>query len=167
MIQLTAEQLKTLLGGDSAHGSLSLASLAVNPTLLGVLITATLGLFGVWIANVITGNLKDQELFLKSLEFLEGGTQKRSIGIAVLKIYADSGVKKGRREAAAIIFRAQMFHLETGRHHVRPYDNRIEAFNFHIMNEILTDWGDSLPRAVKDAAAEVRGAWISNEDLKG
>jgi hypothetical protein len=67
-----------------------------NPTFIGVVVTGVLGLFGVWVANVITGNLKDQELFLKACEFLNtaGGTKSRALGIGVLKNYAERGFKK-------------------------------------------------------------------------
>jgi hypothetical protein len=143
----------------SAESSISFwESIAYNPTFIGVIVTAILGVFGVWVANIITGSLKDQELFLKACDFLntDSGTKSRAIGIGVLKTYAEIGSRRRKRkDAVAIIFRAQMFHLAKNGHNKPPYANQIEAFNYFAMKNILEEWGSGVPTLVEKAASVV------------
>lgn len=74
----------------------------------GAIAAALLALISALIVNVISKRAKEGELFQNALELLTGGTQKRSVGIAIIQKYAE---EYSRRDVASRIFVAQMLHL--------------------------------------------------------
>jgi hypothetical protein len=121
----------------------------------GVVFAAFLALITALIVNTITKRMKDRELFQKdrelfqnALQHLTGKTQNRSVGIAIIKNYAE---KNNMKDVAATIFLAQMLHLhdkgygrkeETALIGANPPDERkIEEFNFAVMDDTVKRWG--------------------------
>jgi hypothetical protein len=74
----------------------------------GAVLAALLALMSALVVNWITKRTKDKELFQSALEFLTGGTQKRSVGISIIRNYAE---QHSKRDVASRIFVAQMLHL--------------------------------------------------------
>jgi hypothetical protein len=121
-----------LTSGDTAS-----AGMLANPAIFGAILAAIIAFIGGLAAAYITKRSKDQELFLNALNFLTGGTQKRSVGIAIITDYAE---RRGMRSVATLIFNAQRKHLEDKRHHIDPPTRLIEKFNYDQMTEIIEYW---------------------------
>lgn len=118
-------------------GAQASAGILANPAVVGALCTAFFALIGVLAANYFTKRSKDQELFLNALNFLTGGTQKRSVGIAIITYYAE---RRGMRSVATLIFNAQRKHLEDEEHHTESPKRSIEKYNYDQMGKIIHDW---------------------------
>lgn len=128
----------------------------------GVICTAILALLGVWMTNQFNDRaklwednrrdqeiklnkergdqemaLKHQELFQQALGWLTGESQKRSVGIAIVKALAD---KNGMTDVAKTIFVAQMLHLRDGAYGKGSSARQIEEFNFYVMKDALNEW---------------------------
>lgn len=109
----------------------------------GVGAGALLTLLGGLVGHVITRQTRERELFQSSLAYLTGGTQKRSVGIALLRYYVESSMfRKKKKEMVIRIFLAQMRHLEDKGHHTDQASRRIELFNYRLMEETVSDWQD-------------------------
>src|SRR6516225_9374559 len=79
---------------------------------MATIIGAAIAYAGVKAANALKKleqATKDRELVKSSLEFLTGGTQKRTVGIALLKDRVDDGMIS--RNTARIILEGQAEHL--------------------------------------------------------
>jgi hypothetical protein len=94
---------------------------------MGVLGAAIVAVCGVAMTNIITRRTKERELLISALQFLTGGTQRRSVGIAMLRKYALEN--KGLRELVLTVFAAQILHLRET-HSLHGTSGRtIEKFN--------------------------------------
>jgi hypothetical protein len=135
------------------------AVLAAVIAALGAVTAAGLALISALVVNAITKRMKDRELFQHALQHLTGQTQNRSVGIAIIKDYAE---KTDIKNVAATIFIAQMLHLydkgygrdETAASNGTSHtgDRKIEEFNFEVMKDAVRTWG--VP-SLGDRAAQV------------
>lgn len=114
------------------------AIVAAAITGAGAIVAAAIAATGVAITNIVTRRLKERELLISALQFLTGGTQKRSIGIALIGKYADED--PGLQEAASTIFVAQMLHLEDQGRAGPDSDRQIESFNYRTMRRAVDRW---------------------------
>ena len=106
--------------------------------LIGAIVTAAGAFLGILLGNLFTKRIKDRELFQEALHFVEGGTQKRAIGIAVLKMYAR---QVGLKQVVIDIFKAQITYLR-GKGYATPNsESGIEYQNYSTMVEALHQWG--------------------------
>jgi hypothetical protein len=119
---------------------------------VAVVAGAFLALVSALIVNAITKRLKERELFQSALAFLDGGTQKRSIGIAIIKKYADD---HRLENVAATIFVTQIMHLVDGNQHTEKAERKIEYFNYLIMKSYVRNWWPKLPSGLKDETMKV------------
>ena len=124
---------------------------------VGGVVTALLAFITAPIANHITRRMKDRELFQSALQHLNGKTQSRSVGIAIVKRYAE---EKDMRDVASTIFLAQMLHLrDEGYGSATPGERKIEEFNFQVMQDAVKGW--ETPKIGDKAKAVAIGAGIS------
>jgi len=134
-----------------------IAGLFYSPTVVAAVCTATLGLVGAISATCISKKSKEKELFQSALQHLTGKSQNRSVGISIIKDYAE---RYNVKEMVSTIFIAQMLHLYDSGYGREDATNRtisieprkIEEFNFYVMKNALEAWG--LP-SVGQCAAEV------------
>ena len=117
-------------------------------TVIGTIIAAFLAWFGVSRSNALKADELDvrrQELFRDSLEFLTGGTQKRTVGIFTLERF----VREDRRikETAAAILYGQILHVKfpNDEKAKTEADRQVEEYNLFQMERLLTAWGYALP----------------------
>lgn len=135
------------LDGSNGFGGLVTALLA----LFGTVLTVVVG----FVTVITTKNAKEQELLVKSLEFLGGGTQKRAVGIALAEWY---GRNWRQREMISNILRAQRLYLAKSLSKSEPGENDedskdfsksktskeykdLEQLNLRRIDEILSNWG--------------------------
>ena len=118
-------------------------------SVIGTILAAFLAWFGVRMANALKRDELDvrrQELFRDSLEFLTGGTQKRTVGIFTLERFVrqDPRIK----ETAAAILYGQILHVKFPMDDVKAKsdaDRQIEKYNLFQMEQLLTAWGYESP----------------------
>jgi len=79
---------------------------------------------------------KDRELVKSSLEFLTGGTQKRTVGIALLKDRVNDGMIS--RNTARIILDGQVEHLRDPKN--VDAERGIGKHNLKIIEALLSEW---------------------------
>jgi hypothetical protein len=112
-------------GGSGGRLGLALA-------LFGTVLTFVVG-----VVTVVSGSrAKEQELLIKSLEFLSGGTQRRAGGIALAEEYR----KVGRhREKIDNVLRAQLLYLKTKGFHAMAdaEEGSLEEFNYRRLEKLV------------------------------
>jgi hypothetical protein len=139
-------------GGENMAYEAAVVAAAITGA--GAIIAAGIAFTGVTITNIVAKRLKERELLISALQFLEGGTQKRSIGIALFKKYAEED--PDLREAISTIFLAQMLHLEDRGHAGAESDRKIEKFNYRAMRWSIDHWAEDkrLPPELEKELAE-------------
>ncbi|HJT71484.1 MAG TPA: hypothetical protein VJ731_14890 [Terriglobales bacterium] len=113
--------------------------IAVIVTAAATVIGALIAYAGVKAANAlkrIEQETKNRELVKSSLEFLTGGTQKRTVGIALLKDRVEDGMIS--KKTAEIILQGQAEHLRDANN---PDAKRpIEKHNLKTIETLLSGW---------------------------
>ncbi|HEY2444558.1 MAG TPA: hypothetical protein VGI20_02325 [Rhizomicrobium sp.] len=104
-----------------------------------VIIGAVIAYAGVTSANALKKleqETRNRELVKSCLEFLTGGTQNRTVGIALLKDRVDDGSIS--RVTARSILEGQAEHLKDSKNEdaKRP----IEQHNLRTINQLLAEW---------------------------
>jgi hypothetical protein len=124
------QQITVTMASSGGHEALWAAIIAF----MGTVLTITVGT----VTYFLNKRTKEQELLIGALEFLGGGTQKRSVGIAVGRYFAE---KIGMKDLMEHVFSSQMVHLKKGGHDRDETSNDIlERQNYRDIEEILKKW---------------------------
>ena len=137
MINITPQELEILLTRVCGNGSPSLAPwLALFGTILTVVVAA--------VTIILNKSQKQQEILLKSLEFLVGGTQKRAVGIALAK---ELGRDTKSRQVILPVLQTQYRYISTKAvsKEMEPKERAVEDLNLENIRKILIEWGAETP----------------------
>ena len=137
------------------------------------IITAVAALLGSAVGAYLMTRHKSDELFLVALQYLKGGAQPRSLGIAALELCWAK--RRHRKAVASILARLAVYLLVESEHHDSPIEaeNLKEIMRFLMEKDRLKAVGgagaasiaNALGRKRQNAAGKNRGVCVENEEV--
>lgn len=136
----TAQVVVTSLGGGSWSAAATIAAAMI--TVIGSLFVAFITLAGVKVANALKDReqkSRDADLVRDTLEFLTGGSQKRTVGIVSLRMRVSEGLIS--KEDATEILKGHQIHLTDDIN--TESARKIEEYNLTLINKCLETWAET------------------------